>query len=70
MDSPQAKAKILVKSAEIPSGGNSEEVDGIFLCRYPDANMPLNEGCLTSELDGCANRERRKMFDPLYAEEL
>ena len=64
------KAKILVKSAAIPLGENSEEVDGIFLCRYPDEKMPLHEACLTSELDECPNTERRKMIDALSATEL
>jgi hypothetical protein len=64
------KAKILIKSAETHLGGYSEEVDGIFLCRYPDEKMPLHEACLTSELDQCPNTERRKMIDALYAREL
>jgi hypothetical protein len=41
-------------------------VDGIFLCRYPDAKMPLHEALLTSEMDKCPNKERRKMIDALY----
>jgi len=60
------KAKILIKSREIPLGGNSEEVDGVFLCRYPDENIPLHEARLTSELDCCPNPERRKMIDAVY----
>ena len=64
---PYAKAKIIVKPAKISLGNrNAEEVDGIFLCRYPDINMPLHEAHLTSELDNCPNRERRKMIDALY----
>jgi len=65
-----AKAKILVKAAKIPLGGNSEEVDGIFLCRYPNEKMPLHQACLTSELDECPNTERRQMIDALYGREL
>ena len=35
------KAKIMAKSSEIPTGKTDfKEVDGIFLCRYPDENMP------------------------------
>jgi len=64
------KAKILIKSRETHIGGNSEEVDGIFLCRYPNEKMPLHEACLTSELDQCPNIERRKMIDALCAREL
>jgi hypothetical protein len=61
-----AKAKILVKQGETPLDGNSEEVDGIFLCRYPNEKMPLHEARLTSELDECPNAERRKIIDQLY----
>ena len=67
---PYAKTKILVKPAEVSLSGNSEEVDGIFLCRYPDANMPLNEARLTCELDECPNRERREVIDELYGGKL
>jgi len=64
---PYAKAKIIVKSVKISSDNrNGKELDGIFLCRYPDENMPLHEARLTSELDRCPNRERRKMIDALY----
>jgi len=64
---PYAKAKIFVKPAEISSDNRKvEEVDGIFLCRYPDENMPLHEARLTSELDQCPNRERRDMIDALH----
>jgi hypothetical protein len=64
---PYAKAKIIVKPAKISSDNrDAEEVDGIFLCRYPDAKMPLHEARLTSEMDKCPNKERRKMIDALY----
>jgi hypothetical protein len=64
---PYAKAKIIVKPAKIASGNpDPEEVDGIFLCRYPDENMPLHEARLTSEIDKCPNKERRRMIDALY----
>jgi len=64
---PYAKAKIIVKTAKMASDNReAEEVDGIFLCRYPDEKMPLHEARLTSELDQCPNRERRKMIDELY----
>ena len=64
---PYAKAKIIVKPAKISSDNrNVEEVDEIFLCRYPDEKMPLHQARLTSELDQCPNRERRKMIDGLY----
>jgi hypothetical protein len=64
---PYAKAKITVKPAKISSDNReAEEVDGIFLCRYPDAKMPLHQARLTSDLDRCPNMERRKMIDALY----
>jgi hypothetical protein len=64
---PYAKAKIIVKPAKISSDNrDAEEVDGIFLCRYPDTEMPLHEAQLTSELEQCPNRERREMIDALY----
>jgi hypothetical protein len=64
------KAKIIVKSAAIPLGGSSGEVDGIFLCRYPDEKMPLHRACLTSELNHCPNPERREMIDGVYGREV
>ncbi len=64
---PYTKAKIVVKPANTLSDNRKvEEVDGIFLCRYPNENMPLHEARLISELDQCPNRERRKMIDALY----
>jgi hypothetical protein len=64
---PYAKAKIIVKPAKMSSDkSNAEGVDGIFLCRYPDEKMPLHEARLTSELNKCPNKERRKMIDALY----
>jgi len=64
---PYAKAKIIVKLAKISSDNRkAEEADGIFLCRYPDERMPLHQARLTSELDKCPNRERRKMIEALY----
>ena len=65
------KAKIMAKSSET-FGGKSDfkEIDGIFLCRYPDEKMPTHEARLTSELDQCPNTERREMIDALYAGEV
>ena len=64
---PYAKAKIIGKPAKISSDNReAEEVDGIFLCRYPDAKMPLHKARLTADLDQCPNMERRKMIDALY----
>ena len=63
---PYAKAKIIVKPAKISlHKRHPEEVDGIFLCRYPDEKMPLHQARLTSELHQCPNKERRKMIDAL-----
>jgi hypothetical protein len=65
------KAKIMAKSSEISTGKSDlQEVDGMFLCRYPDANMPTHEARLTSELDQCPNSERREMIDALYSGEV
>ena len=58
------KAKILTKSIEISAGGRDfKEVDGIFLCRYPDEKLPTHEAHLTSELAQCPDPERRKMIE-------
>ena len=66
-----AKAKIMAKSSEGPIGrGGVKEVDGIFLCRYPDEKMPTHQARLTSELDQCPNKERREIIDSLYAGEV
>ena len=66
---PYAKAEIIAKHIKISRDDqDAEEVDGIFLCRYPDLNMPLHEARLTAELDKCPNSERRKMIDALYEE--
>jgi hypothetical protein len=64
---PYTKAKIVIKPAKTSSDNRkAEEVDGIFLCRYPNQKMPLHEARLISELEKCPNRERRKMIDALY----
>jgi hypothetical protein len=61
------KAKIMAKSSEIPAGkAECNDVDGIFLCRYPNENMPIHEARLTSELDHCPNAERRQIIESLY----
>jgi hypothetical protein len=58
------KAKITAKSSKISTGRpDFIEVDGTFLCRYPDENMPLHQAYLTAELDRCPNPERREMID-------
>jgi hypothetical protein len=60
----------MAKSSEISAGGSDpKEVDGIFLCRYPNEKMPTHEARLTSELDQCPNTERRNLIDALYARE-
>jgi hypothetical protein len=61
----------MAKSSEISTGKSDlKEVDGMFLCRYPDANMPTHEARLHSELDQCPNSERREMIDALYSGEV
>ena len=68
---PYAKAKIMAKSSEVSTGKSDfKDVDGIFLCRYPDREMPIHAACLTSELDQCPYSERRKRFDALDEEQV
>ena len=63
---PYAKAKIMAKSSEISTGTSDfKDVDGIFLCKYPDREMPAHEAVLTSELTECPDPNRRKMIDAL-----
>ena len=63
---PYAKAKMMTKSSEVSKGKNDfRDVDGIFLCKYPDREMPAHEARLTSELTQCPDRNRRKMIDAL-----
>jgi hypothetical protein len=65
---PYAKAKIMGKSSQISTGKSDlNNVDGIFLCKYPDRQMPTHEASLTSELDQCPYTERRKLIDAQYA---
>ena len=64
---PYAKAKIMAKSSEVSTGKSDfRDVDGIFLCKYPDREIPTHQACLTSELDHCPYTERRKLIDALY----
>ena len=68
---PYAKAKLLAGLSKIPaSDGDFKKVDGIFLCRYPDREMPTHKARLTSELTQCPDPERRNMIDALYAGEV
>ena len=65
------KAKIMAKSSEVSTGKSDfKDVDGIFLCRFPDQEMPTHEARLTSELDQCPYTERRKLIDTLYRGEV
>jgi hypothetical protein len=65
------KAKIMAKSSEISTGKSDfKDVDGIFLCRYPDRRMPTHEARLTSELDHCPYTKRRAMIDEFYLAEV
>ena len=60
------KAKILAKSFTVSAGRcDLKEVDGIFLCRYPDVKLPTHAARLTSDLAQCPDPERRKMIDAL-----
>ena len=63
---PYAKTKIMAKSSEASTGKNDfRDVDGIFLCKYPDREMPAHEARLTSELSQCPDPNRRKMIEAL-----
>jgi len=63
---PYAKAKLLAGLPKITtSDGDFKEVDAMFLCRYPDLEMPTHEARLTSELTLCPDPKRRKMIDAL-----
>ena len=63
---PYAKAKIMAKSSEVSTGKSDfRDVDGIFLCKYPDREMPAHEARLTSELSQCPDPKRRKMIEAL-----
>ena len=65
------KAKIMAKSSKISKDASDlNEVDGMFLCRYPNENMPAHQAHLTSELDQCPYTERREMIDALYRGEV
>ena len=62
-----AKAKIMAKSSEVLTGKSDfRDVDGIFLCKYPNRKMPTHEARLTSEMDQCPYTERRKLIDAQY----
>jgi len=64
---PFAKAKIMAKSSEVSTDKNDfRDVDGIFLCKYPDRAMPTHQAPLTSELDQCPFTARRELIDSLY----
>ena len=61
------KAKIMAKSSEISAGMKDfQEMDGMFLCRYPDESMPTHEARLISELDQCPDSERKEGIDNLF----
>ena len=61
---PYAKAKMMTKSSEVSKDKNdSRDVDGLFLCKYTDREMPAHEARLTSELTQCHDQNRRKMID-------
>jgi hypothetical protein len=62
-----AKAIVMAKSSEVSTVKRDfQKVDGIFLCRYPDENMPIHEARLTLDLDQCPHTERREMIEALY----
>ena len=61
---PYAKAKLLAGFPEIPKGESDfREADAMFLCRYPDQEMPTHEARLISELNQCPHSQRREKID-------
>jgi hypothetical protein len=57
----------MAKSSGISMGKSDfKDMDGIYLCKYPDRQMPTHQARLTSELDQCPYTERRKLIDALY----
>lgn len=65
---PYTKVKIMTKSSEVLAGEKDfRDVDGIFLCKYPDRKMPTHQARFTSDLDQCPCTERRELIDALYA---
>ena len=64
---PYAKAKIMAKSSEVSKRKrDAKDVNGIFLCKYPDRQMPGHEARLTSELNQCPFTARRELIDAMY----
>jgi hypothetical protein len=56
----------MAKSSEVSTGKSDfRDVDGIFLCKYPDREMPAHQARLTSELSQCPDPNRRKMIEAL-----
>jgi hypothetical protein len=56
----------MAKSSEVSTGRSDfKDVDGIFLCRYPDRGMPAHEARLTTELDQCPFTARKELIDAL-----
>lgn len=59
-----SKAKLLAKDSNSAQEGNfAEGADTLFLCRYPDKNMPMHKARLISELNECPSPERREKID-------
>jgi hypothetical protein len=59
-----SKAKLLVNDSNIDQKGKvPKEADTLFLCRYPDKNMPMHKAILISELNECPSPERREKID-------
>ena len=68
---PYAKTQLLAGFPKITTNdGDFEVADAMFLCRYPDREMPTHKAHLTSELTHCPDPARRNMIDALYAGEV
>lgn len=62
---PYAKTKMLGSYGYKTSTGdaNISEPEAMYLCRYPDRQMPTSRAALIRELEECPHTERREMID-------
>lgn len=69
---PYSKTKMLGSYEYKTATGdtNIREPEAMYLCRYPDKQMPSSRAALIRELEECPNTERRGMIDVLDAKEV
>ena len=66
---PASDERCRYSKTKILAGSPLKEADAIFLCRYPDENMPTHQARLISELEQCPDTERRKKINALDVEQ-